>query len=83
MTDHLADHLAHHPSGTARCRNPIGAALPGESVNDYKRKKISYVADDIPPRGECKPAAGRNLNLGRPAPRCHMTIATIDARTEM
>ncbi|MCS3445630.1 MULTISPECIES: hypothetical protein [Bradyrhizobium] len=51
----MADHLAHHPSGTARCRNnPIGAALPGESVNDYKRKKISYVADDILPRGECK-----------------------------
>ncbi|MGY3485501.1 hypothetical protein ACVW1C_003384 [Bradyrhizobium sp. USDA 4011] len=26
--------MADHPSGTAHCRN--GAALPGESVNDYK-----------------------------------------------
>ncbi|WP_128971510.1 hypothetical protein [Bradyrhizobium tropiciagri] len=68
--------LAHHASGTALCRN--GAALPGESVNDYKRKKISCAAGDIPPRRECKPATGRNLNPGSPAPRCHMTIATID-----
>ncbi len=73
--------MADHPSGTARCRN--GAALPGESVNHYKRKKISYAGDDILPRAERKPAAGRNLDPGSPAPRCDMTIATVDGCTQM
>ncbi|MGL3212700.1 hypothetical protein [Bradyrhizobium sp. BR 1433] len=61
----MADYLAHHPSGTARCRDPIGAALPGESVNGYKRKKISYVADDIPPRGNAnRPPAVTLISSG-------------------